>query len=240
MAGMPLSCVISYKLWHIHIMSLHKYILEFCIIFQRQNNVRSGLWTLILIISFCVWVLNSLNKNWLKVSSFVPLWCIIEHCCFPKMKRSHFGGGRTFWYHVLHRCCYSLTASKTIAGKSKRHWLDPSNQRRATDSCADLMRGSPSETICFCPCTVKTRSLGWGTPCWTSQLLWTKISLTSESRELLLFSGMLHTAVMPPWNTLPRLFSPLRFGLKPNDQILAEDKHKPLWVQTAAPCDTTR
>lgn len=129
------------------------------------------------------------------MSSFVPLWCIIEHCCFPKMKWSHFGGGRTFWYHVLHRCCYSLTASKTIAVKSKRHWLDPSDQRRVS---ADLMSGSPSETICFCPCTVKTRSLGWGTPCWTSQLLWTKISLTSKSKELLLFSGMLHTAVMPP------------------------------------------
>lgn len=44
------------------------------------------------------------------------------------------------WSHflVLHRCCYSLTASKTMAGKSKRHWLDPSDQRRVSDSCVGV------------------------------------------------------------------------------------------------------
>lgn len=44
------------------------------------------------------------------------------------------------------------------------------------------------------------------------------------------FRGWFLADIMCPENAL--VFSPSRFGLKPNDQILAEDKHKALWVWT--------
>jgi len=51
----------------------------------------------------------------------------------------------------------------------------------------EQLSGSAHNTILFCLLTVKTCSLGWEIPCLTSQLLWTKISLTSKSKQLICF-----------------------------------------------------
>lgn len=85
-----------------------------------------------------------------------------------------------------------------------------------------------SNTMGLCLLTAKTHSSGWEIPCWIFQLSWTKISLTSKFKPHV----CLHVFFSFPCISFWLCFS-WRFGLKPNDQILAEDKHKALWVETA-------
>lgn len=159
------------------------------------------------------------KHSWLEESSS---WIMV----FSQINENHF---------AVTPCFCSMLAVVGFRSNTRIHIMKESLIWSITSETNDISTAgsvsrSAGETTCFCLCAVKTLSSGWGTPCWTFQLLWTKISLTSKSKQLLCCRGWFLAEIMSPENTL--FFSPSRFGLKPNDQILAEDKHKALWVWT--------
>lgn len=145
-------------------------------------------------------------------------------------------------------CCTHVGCGRRVRGReaisetSEFCRFNPTNQKQMIFfffSCvsqqivcvvcwSQIRRVGVRNTIQCCLSTVKTPSSGWEIPCWTFQLSWTKTSLTSKSLWLIYFHS-------PPsyFRLYDSIFLYCRFGLKPNDQILAEDKHKALWVKAS-------
>lgn len=103
-------------------------------------------------------------------------------------------------------------------------------------------------------CAVRMLSSGWGTRCWISLQWWIRIFLISEwSWCRVSFEGHTVKSVrfsepkICHWTLLVCLLCQWlidfdfvcvcvclhRYSLKPNDQILAEEKHKALWVTSS-------
>lgn len=79
-------------------------------------------------------------------------------------------------------------------------FTDLIHQTRNTRYCCLYLQLPRSEnlsnTTCCFVSTVKTPSLGWGIPCSTYPLLWTKTSLTSRTKGLICFRRLFAECVL--------------------------------------------